>query len=1272
MKHLERCAYLYARVKATMTLRNSGDFSSPSGLRHRLFRLPAVLAGTAVLLLALFAGGSGAGVASYQGTLYFAGPASSVVSGSYQLTTTVPAAQGLAPVATAGVANSGGVPTGAYKYVYVTTSGVARTASVASNQVSVTNAPVTVTNVPVGADVYRAKVPASTNTFNYILLGTNPGPLTTYTDTSTATSGTLLPQADNRVAQGATGWAAFNPGVSLANQFSFTSLSGTTPSIPSTCAGWMVDAAGGISFPAGLWTFDTQVRPDANGNGAAALTVAMWKVDDGGNTVSGGTVIPPTDGGSFTLNGTSQTVSVSYTTSGATTLATNEHLCVQFWRHQTTAYSSGGPTSRTIQMLAWDPNNKISVHPAPNAFASAALASPADGLRTQTIPTLGATYSDAEGDAGNLTIRLCSDSGCGTQLQTSGAMAATNGATLTWTPSGPLADGTYYWRAEAQDSLGLSSATTSRSFVMDNAAPTTMITSSPAANSNVPSGTFSFSANESVTGYQCRVDSASFAGCTSPHSYGPLTDGPHTFEVKAVADLAGNAGTTTSYGWTIDTVPPDTSITSSPASLSNTPNPSFGLLATQSGSTFECSLDGGAFGSCSNPATYSGLSDGAHTFQARAVDPAGNPDPTPSSYAWTIDATPPDTTIGPSAPASLTTATGATFDFSSSEPGSTFQCSLDGAGFTSCSSPKSYAALADGSHTFQARATDIAANTDPSPASHTWTIDTTAPVTSIGPTVPPANTSSANATLDLGSNEAASTFECRLDGAPFASCTTPASYTDLGDGTHTFDARATDPAGNVDTSPASYAWKIDNVGPATPTLVAPADGLVTNALPQLRATFDDATAGGDTGTVEFQLCSTSAPVGIACVPVVQSVTSSSVASGATASATPAALSDGSYHWQARARDTSGNQSGWTATRSFQLDTSVPAVPAGASPADGAWVRTVQLSATFSKPSFAGTGSVQFRICTDGLCLSVVTSGTSDTVINGALATWSPFFALGDGLYYWQGRSVDSVGNQSGWSASRVLHVDTHAPGAPPNFNGKIGPDGLTLRWEPPNDAIANYVLYVDGAPFKNLGATEFEVKMGTFDAGDTRRFSVVAVDLAGNVGTISPVLVGVPDLVGLTWPQALGATTSRGLGLRRDQALFATVPMVVQSQQPGAPSLAEQGSAVLVTLTPTEGAPLAIRVKPARFVCARGSTLRLRVQLSAPAVVRRRLLNGRGRLVTGGAVGTLSAGTTSVRVKLPRKLRGGAYRLVFDATGEGGAARAVVRVKVGARGCQGR
>jgi len=111
---------------------------------------------------------------------------------------------------------------------------------------------------------------------------------------------------------------------------------------------------------------------------------------------------------------------------------------------------------------------------------------------------------------------------------------------------------------------------------------------------------------------------------------------------------------------------------------------------------------------------------------------------------------------------------------------------------------------------------------------------------------------------------------------------------------------------------------------------------------------------------------------------------------------------------------------------------------------------------------------------------------------------------------------------------------------------------------------------------------------------------------------------------------------------------------------------------VLVTMTPAKGAPLGVRVKPGHVVCAGGSVLRLRVDLSAAAFVRNRLLNARGRVLHRGLFGMLRAGTSNVRVKLPRSLHPGNYRLMLDASAGGGTAHALVRVKVGSRACRSR
>ncbi len=108
------------------------------------------------------------------------------------------------------------------------------------------------------------------------------------------------------------------------------------------------------------------------------------------------------------------------------------------------------------------------------------------------------------------------------------------------------------------------------------------------------------------------------------------------------------AGAAYVFDVALDTTPPDTTITANPPNPSNSSSATF-TFSGDDGSggsgvaSFQCSLDGGSFTACSSPQNYSGLSDGSHTFQARAIDTAGNIDPTPAGYTWVINTTPPPT-----------------------------------------------------------------------------------------------------------------------------------------------------------------------------------------------------------------------------------------------------------------------------------------------------------------------------------------------------------------------------------------------------------------------------------------------------------------------------------------------------------------------------------------------------------------------------------------------------------------------------------------------------
>jgi hypothetical protein len=206
-----------------------------------------------------------------------------------------------------------------------------------------------------------------------------------------------------------------------------------------------------------------------------------------------------------------------------------------------------------------------------------------------------------------------------------------------------LADGTHTIAIIATDLAGNVSSENDFSWAIDTQPPVTSVQATQAANQG-PSIQFTLSSSKPSSTFTCALDGAALAACDNLVGYSGLAVGAHTFRAVAT-DALGNVDPT-GANYSFQVVPPlSTSITSvSPSqSLTNQTSISFTFSASISGSTFKCSLDGGAKTSCSSGVTYSGLSSGTHTFAVFASN-GSQTDATGASYTWTIDAVVPAVT----------------------------------------------------------------------------------------------------------------------------------------------------------------------------------------------------------------------------------------------------------------------------------------------------------------------------------------------------------------------------------------------------------------------------------------------------------------------------------------------------------------------------------------------------------------------------------------------------------------------------------------------------
>jgi len=162
----------------------------------------------------------------------------------------------------------------------------------------------------------------------------------------------------------------------------------------------------------------------------------------------------------------------------------------------------------------------------------------------------------------------------------------------------------------------------------------------------------------------------------------------------------------------------------------------------------------------------------------------------------------------------------ASFIFAADQSGASYECALDGASFTPCSSPTSYDVT--GTHQFAVRAI-VGGHADPTPAVQRFTIDNTAPQTSFA-TAPPDPTSDPAVNWVAASSEEDNgngLFECGMDGQPLGStCDAASGFGPFCTGTHQVRVAAVDRAFNVDLTPAETSFTENGGSACSPPAIS--------------------------------------------------------------------------------------------------------------------------------------------------------------------------------------------------------------------------------------------------------------------------------------------------------------------------------------------------------------------------------------------------------------------------------------------------------------------
>lgn len=666
--------------------------------------------------------------------------------------------------------------------------------------------------------------------------------------------------------------------------------------------------------------------------------------------------------------------------------------------------------------------------------------------------------------------------------------------------SDPLADGTYEIQVRGTDELGNLGPAMSEQFTVDTVDPETALASGPEGLINTRNVEFVLGSSQGQSTFYCELEGTNtgviFAHALCPGSaadgsrpaFNGLADDTYTL-TAAAHDPAQNVDPTPLVvNFEVDATEPTTTLdpnhdfgggpTAADRTQSRKVDLTFSGNDTRQLTGFQCridSTDDSAWQICSSVQRFSGLSDGAHQVEIRAKDQAGNVDSSPSVFEWTIDNTPPVTSID-NQPATVSNDATPSIEFSANEAISGSVCSVDGGAEAPCTSPLVLSGLDDGNHTVTVRSTDIAGNVELTVASATWRQDTVVPevtFTSKPPTYMPIGDADFAWSVKDGNPLVLAPeveAQCALDpvdpdnvdNSEWQACDRDMTIAEVDNtnGAHVLEVRATDEAGNV--SPvARHDWTVLGSKPV-PVVVddsSPAAGATTRVGTAFLA-FHHELDG--TGALDGLFCSLDGGTQTRC----------------DGNYSAEGLADGSHTFSVVAKDIAGNISDPT-TVSWDVQRGAPVTSINSGP-DGL---TKLKTASFQ---FSSNKDDSFECKLDGGAWEACTNPVS----LGDLAEGQHTFAV---------RAVSSVapvGVKDPTPPSRTWTVDSVAP----DVAIDSAPQGQVVSYEGDvtfhsTDPDAGFQckvgsrLYDDcSSPWHVTGLT----------AGD-QTVTVRAVDAAGNV-----------------------------------------------------------------------------------------------------------------------------------------------------------------------------